>query len=55
MSSDVTDYRAMMRCYAEARGLRPRRILTVPFVTPSLSARWVDLVSPVDRRISHAL
>jgi hypothetical protein len=45
----------MMRSYAEARGLRPRRIFTVPFVTPSLSARWVDLVSPVDRRISHAL
>jgi uncharacterized protein YbjT (DUF2867 family) len=52
---DVTDYGAMMRCYAEARELRPRRIFTVPFVTPSLSARWVDLVSPVDRRISHAL
>ncbi len=52
---DVTDYGAMMSCYAEARGLRPRRIFTVPFVTPSLSARWVDLVSPVDRRISHAL
>ena len=52
---DVTDYGTMMRCYAEARGLRPRRIFTVPFVTPSLSARWVDLVSPVDRRISHPL
>ena len=52
---DVTDYGTMMRCYAEARGLRPRHIFTVPFVTPSLSARWVDLVSPVDRRISHAL
>ena len=52
---DVTDYGAMMRCYAEARKLPPRRIFTVPFVTPSLSARWVDLVSPVDRRISHAL
>ncbi len=52
---DVTDYGAMMRTYAEARGLRPRRIFTVPFVTPSLSARWVDLVSPVDRRVSHAL
>ncbi len=52
---DVTDYGTMMRRYAETRGLRPRRILTVPFVTPSLSARWVDLVSPVDRRISHSL
>jgi uncharacterized protein YbjT (DUF2867 family) len=52
---DVTDYGAMMRGYAEERGLRRRRIFTVPFVTPSLSARWVDLVSPVDRSISHAL
>ena len=52
---DITDYGTMMRCYAEARGLRPRRIFTVPFLTPSLSARWVDLVSPVDRSVSHAL
>ncbi len=52
---DVTDYGGMMRTYAEVRGLRPRRIVTVPLVTPSLSARWVDLVSPVDRRISHVL
>ncbi len=52
---DVTDYGAMMRSYAEARGLRPRRIFTVPFITPTLSARWVDLVSPVDRHISHVL
>jgi len=52
---DVTDYGQMMRLYAEARRLRPRRIITIPLLTPSLSARWVDLVSPVDRRISHAL
>jgi uncharacterized protein YbjT (DUF2867 family) len=52
---DVTDYGEMMRLYAEARRLRPRRIFTIPLLTPSLSARWVDLVSPVDRRISHAL
>lgn len=52
---DVTDYGQMMRCYAEVRGLRPRRILTIPFLTPSLSSRWVDLFSPVDRRISRSL
>jgi uncharacterized protein YbjT (DUF2867 family) len=52
---DVTDYGEMMRLYAEARRLRTRRIFTVPLLTPSLSARWVDLVSPVDRRVSHAL
>jgi uncharacterized protein YbjT (DUF2867 family) len=52
---DVTSYGEMMRLYAQARRLRPRRIFTIPLLTPSLSARWVDLVSPVDRRISHAL
>ncbi len=52
---DVTDYGEMMRLYAQARGLRPRHILTIPLLTPSLSARWVDLVSPVDRRVSHSL
>lgn len=52
---DVTDYGQMMRSYAEARGLRPRRILRVPLLTPSLSSRWVDLFSPVNRQISRAL
>lgn len=52
---DVTDYGQMMRLYAAARRLRPRRILTIPLLTPSLSARWVDLVSPVDRKVSHSL
>jgi len=52
---DVTDYGEMMRLYAEARRLRTRRIFTIPLLTPSLSARWVDLVSPVDRLISHSL
>ncbi|MGO8864078.1 MAG: DUF2867 domain-containing protein [Acidimicrobiales bacterium] len=52
---DVTDYGEMMRRYARARRLRPRRIATIPLLTASLSARWVDLVSPVDRRISHCL
>jgi uncharacterized protein YbjT (DUF2867 family) len=52
---DVTQYVEMMRCYCEARGLRRRHILAIPWLTPELSARWVDLVSPVDRRVSHAL
>lgn len=52
---DITDYGEMMRLYAKIRQLPKRRILTIPLLTPSLSARWVDLVSPVDRRISHTL
>lgn len=52
---DVTTYGNMIAAYARVRGLRPRRIVRVPMLTPSLSAHWVDLVTPVDRKVSHAL
>ncbi len=52
---EVTTYHDMMQCYAEVRGLRKRIIVKIPLLTPSLSARWVDLVTPVDRAVSHAL
>jgi uncharacterized protein YbjT (DUF2867 family) len=53
--ADVTSYREMINAYATARGLRPRRIIDVPYLTPRLSSYWLDLVTPVDRRVSHAL
>jgi uncharacterized protein YbjT (DUF2867 family) len=53
--ADVTSYREMISAYALARGLRRRRIVDVPFLTPRLSSYWLDLVTPVDRRVSHAL
>jgi uncharacterized protein YbjT (DUF2867 family) len=53
--ADVTSYREMIAAYATARGLRRRRILDVPYLTPRLSSYWLDLVTPVDRRVSHAL
>ena len=53
--ADVTSYRDMIAAYAEARGLRPRHIVDVPYLTPRLSSYWLDLVTPVDRRVSHAL
>lgn len=53
--ADVTSYRDMIAGYAAARGLRPRRIVDVPYLTPRLSSYWLDLVTPVDRRVSHAL
>lgn len=52
---EATTYRDMIATYAAVRGLRPRRIVDVPVLTPRLSAWWVDLVTPVDRRVSHAL
>jgi uncharacterized protein YbjT (DUF2867 family) len=53
--ADVTTYREMLRSYAAVRGLHPRHILDIPLLTPRLSAYWVDLVTPVNRTVSHAL
>ena len=53
--ADVTSYREMIAAYATARGLQRRRIVDVPYLTPRLSSYWLDLVTPVDRRVSHAL
>lgn len=53
--ADVTSYRDMIAAYATARGLRRRRIVDVPYLTPRLSSYWLDLVTPVNRRVSHAL
>ena len=53
--ADVTSYREMIAAYATARGLWRRRIVDVPYLTPRLSSYWLDLVTPVDRRVSHAL
>jgi uncharacterized protein YbjT (DUF2867 family) len=53
--ADVTTYRKMIAEYARVRGLRPRRIIDIPWLTPHLSSYWVDLVTPVDRAVSHAL
>ncbi|MBA3652688.1 MAG: DUF2867 domain-containing protein [Actinobacteria bacterium] len=53
--AEATTYRAMIASYAAVRGLHTRKIFDVPMLTPGLSARWVDLVTPVDRRISHSL
>jgi uncharacterized protein YbjT (DUF2867 family) len=54
-SPDVTSYREMMDAYARVRRLKKRLIVRVPVLSPSLSARWVDLVTPVDRTVSHSL
>lgn len=53
--AEVTTYRAMIEAYARVRGLRRRLIIDIPLLTPRLSSYWVDLVTPVDRKVSHAL
>ncbi len=52
---DIMTYKSMMQEYAEARGLAKRIIIDLPFITPALSAYWVDLVTPVPAGIAHPL
>ncbi|MEW2064852.1 SDR family oxidoreductase [Streptomyces sp. NPDC007002] len=52
---DVMTYRDMMQRYAAVAGLRPRVILPVPVLTPTLSSRWVGLVTPVPSSIARPL
>jgi hypothetical protein len=52
---DVLTYRDMMQRYAAVAGLQPRRIVTLPLLTPSLSSHWVGLVTPVPSSIARPL
>ena len=52
---DVMTYQEMMQRYARVAGLRPRKIVTVPLLTPRLSSHWVSLVTPVPRRLALPL
>ena len=52
---DVLTYRQMMAAYARIAGLKPRRIIALPLLTPSLSSHWVGLVTPVPNSIARPL
>jgi len=53
--TEILTYREMMQEYAAARGLAKRYIFQVPFLTPILSAYWVDLVTPIPSGVAHPL
>jgi uncharacterized protein YbjT (DUF2867 family) len=52
--SDVTSYVGIMREFARQRGLR-RWIVRVPFLSLSLSSRWLTLITPVYASIGRYL
>ncbi len=52
---DVLTYREMMIVYARVAGLKPRRIMSLPFMSPSLSSHWVGLITPVPKKIARPL
>jgi len=52
---DVLTYAEMLDRMALAMGMRPRRKLPVPLITPWLSALWLGLVTPVDTKVARPL
>lgn len=52
---DVVSYARMMAIYAEQAGLKKRRLLPVPVLTPRLSSLWVGLVTPVPAQLARPL
>jgi uncharacterized protein YbjT (DUF2867 family) len=51
---DIMTYRELMRLYARVRGMK-RWIVTVPVLTPKLSAFWVNLITTVPAGIVYPL
>lgn len=52
---DVVSYAQMMAVYAEEAGLKRRRLIRVPLLTPRLSSHWVGLVTPVPASLARPL
>jgi uncharacterized protein YbjT (DUF2867 family) len=52
---DVLSYGEMLDRMAIAMGMRPRRKIPVPLLTPWLSALWLGLVTPVDTKVARPL
>jgi uncharacterized protein YbjT (DUF2867 family) len=51
---DVLTYEDMIRRYANIRHLR-RWLIPLPFLSPRLSALWIDLVTPIPSQIARFL
>jgi uncharacterized protein YbjT (DUF2867 family) len=52
---DVLTYRELMATYAEVAGLRKRRVIPVPVLTPGLSSLWIGLVTPIPSGLARPL
>lgn len=52
---DVLTYRDLIGTYAAVAGLRSRRIVSVPVLTPWLASHWVGAVTPVPAGLAKPL
>jgi uncharacterized protein YbjT (DUF2867 family) len=53
--SEVLTYHALMDIMANELGLRKRRVIPVPVLTPRLSSYWIHVVTPVSAQIARPL
>jgi len=49
---DVLTYSQMMNGYAVETGMKPRKIIKLPVLTPYLASQWVNLVTPIPRSLA---
>ena len=54
-SGEDFTYRGLMHTYADVAGLQRRLIIPMPFLTPRLSAHWVNLVTPLPKTLADSL
>ena len=52
---EVVSYAEMMAVYAQEAGLKKRRLIPVPVLSPRLSSLWVGLVTPVPAQLARPL
>ena len=52
---DVLSYGEMLAEMAGALGVRPRPMIPVPLLSPTLSSLWIGLVTPVDTGVARPL
>ena len=52
---EVVSYAEMMALYGQQAGLKKRRLIPVPVLTPRLSSLWVGLVTPVPAQLARPL
>jgi uncharacterized protein YbjT (DUF2867 family) len=52
---DILNYQDLIDIYCSVAGFPKRVIISVPFLTPWLSAKWIHLVTPVPASIAQPL
>ncbi len=53
--TEVFEYGEMMQLYAQAAGLPKRRMIVLPYLTPTLASRWVGTVTPIPTTLARPL